>query len=76
MQNLSPSIFLLVESVQDFFQCLIRDLTLSTNTVSATVGRKEEDFTTWFKVIGLAIRTFASNSCALDKYDIPIKRTM
>lgn len=62
------------ESVHAFFQCLTRDLTLSMKTVSATLrAGEEEDFVAWSTAIGLPIRTFAADSCASDKYDMPSK---
>ena len=54
-----------------FLQCLIRDLILSTKTVSATVG-DEEDFTTGREERAVPRRTLAADSWALDRYDMPV----
>lgn len=59
------------EFLHVFLQCLIRDLILSIKTVSATVGG-EEDFITPREGEPVPKRILAIDSCALDKYDIPV----
>jgi len=67
-----PSLLVFVpEFLHVFLQCLIRDLILSIKTVSATVGG-EEDFITPRDGELVPKRIFATDSCALDKYDIPV----
>jgi len=51
---------------------LTRDLILPTKTVSATVAG-EEDTVTESANIGFSERNFDADSCALDKYEIPVK---
>lgn len=63
----------MLESLHALFQCLTRDLILSIKTASATEG-VEDDVFTLLLGIGFPIRAFATDSCALDKYDMPVAR--
>jgi hypothetical protein len=56
-----------------FLQCLILDLILSTKTVSATVGG-EEGFIAARDGKPVPKRILATDSCSLDKYDMPVAR--
>lgn len=59
------------ELLHDFIQSLIRDLILSTKTVSATV-EGEEDFIRREEGRAVPRRILATDSCALDRYDMPV----
>lgn len=67
-----PSLLLFVsELLHDSLQYLTFDLILSTNTVSATV-EGEEDFITRREGRAVPRRILAADSCALDRYDMPV----
>lgn len=70
----SPSV-VLSEFLQAVNQFLTRNLILSTNMESATACVKGDgDWKLWIQGKRFPVWYFAADSCALDRYDIPVQR--